>query len=311
MDSSNRQLRARHEALAELVDRAPRRGGGGTARRLVQVYDGGSMGAAPDLFYLTHPVELDGSEVEGGTGTPVVDTDQTIPVVVLWHAPAVGDLLTAYAVGGRWVAERGGAGGGMCDVTFRVGCCASGLYGGPTLTVSVYDSTDTTLLATGTTTTGSLTLSWSGASGIAHHVHVTGQSAGFNAYNVSQVINCGTTVGLTLTVATGYTCCVCCEPFKLSDTLTVSYTLSGTPATKTMVLESPCFWDSLLISPGFNIRLQVIDGFWVVSVLIAGSPYGSCSIEVGLGEFSCDPFDITVPVPDSCLPFSGNFHITL
>jgi len=69
------------------------------------------MGASPDLFYFTHPVELDGSETEGGTGTPTADTAQTIPVDVLWHAPSVGDLLTAYAVGGRWVAERGGGGG--------------------------------------------------------------------------------------------------------------------------------------------------------------------------------------------------------
>ena len=33
-------------------------------------------------------------------------------VDVLGHAPSVGDQLVAYAIGGRWVAERGGSGGG-------------------------------------------------------------------------------------------------------------------------------------------------------------------------------------------------------
>ena len=112
MDESARNLRARHWDLYRAADQVPQRSGGGTARRLVQVYDGGSMPTEPDHFFLSHPVELDGSETESGGYTPTADTDQTIPVDVLWHAPAVGDILTAYAVGGRWVAERGGPSGG-------------------------------------------------------------------------------------------------------------------------------------------------------------------------------------------------------
>ena len=36
----------------------------------------------------------------------------TIPVVVLGHEASAGDYLTAYAVGGRWVSEKGSSGGG-------------------------------------------------------------------------------------------------------------------------------------------------------------------------------------------------------
>ena len=79
------------------------------ARRLVSVYNGGSMPTQPDHIFLTHPVELDGAEAEGGAASPNVDTSATIPVVVLWHAPQAGDLLVASSVGGRWVAERGGS----------------------------------------------------------------------------------------------------------------------------------------------------------------------------------------------------------
>ena len=80
-----------------------------TPRRLVQIYNGGSMPSSPDHFFLAYPIELDGAEAEGGTGTPVVDASQPIIVDVLGHAPSAGDILTAYAVGGRWVAERRGS----------------------------------------------------------------------------------------------------------------------------------------------------------------------------------------------------------
>jgi hypothetical protein len=75
----------------------------------VQIFDGGSMPSSPDHFFLANPVELDGPEVEGGSGSPVVDSSQTIVVDVLGSSPSAGDILSAYMVGGRWVAERTGS----------------------------------------------------------------------------------------------------------------------------------------------------------------------------------------------------------
>jgi hypothetical protein len=79
---------------------------------LVQVYNGGSIASTAEKVYFTHPVLVTGSETEGGSGTLTTDTATMVPVVVLGQAPSVNDYLTAYAVGGRWVAERGSTGGG-------------------------------------------------------------------------------------------------------------------------------------------------------------------------------------------------------
>ena len=90
----------------------------------MQIYNGGSMPASNDHFFATHPVELNGAETEGGAGTPVVDTSTTLCVDVLGtQVPAVNDILTAYAVGGRWVAERGsGAPPSNCCLTTCLPC---------------------------------------------------------------------------------------------------------------------------------------------------------------------------------------------
>jgi hypothetical protein len=68
------------------------------------------MGAGPDKFYFTHPVELGGTEQEGGAATPLADQTQIIPVDILRGKPQVNDILIAHAIGGRWVAEEGGSG---------------------------------------------------------------------------------------------------------------------------------------------------------------------------------------------------------
>jgi hypothetical protein len=107
MDNDIRILRERQAALRSRMDRAQGAPPLATARRLVQVFDGGSMPSQPDHFYLAHPVEVNGGETEGGSYSAVVDASTTLAVDVLGHAPSAGDLLTAYAVGGRWVAERG------------------------------------------------------------------------------------------------------------------------------------------------------------------------------------------------------------
>jgi hypothetical protein len=107
-DEEMRIVRARHADLASQVDRAIPFTLSCTPRRLVQIFDGGSMPSSPDHFFLAYPIELDGAETEGGTGTPVGDASQQIVVDVLGHAPSAGDILTAYAVGGRWVGGRTG-----------------------------------------------------------------------------------------------------------------------------------------------------------------------------------------------------------
>ncbi len=116
--SESRILRDRQAAHSRAADITQgRQAPYSTARLLVQVYNGGSMGSAADLYYFTHPVLATGAEAEGGTATLTTDTTTTVPVVVLHHAPSVGDYLTAYSVGGRWVSEIGapsGGGGVVC-----------------------------------------------------------------------------------------------------------------------------------------------------------------------------------------------------
>jgi hypothetical protein len=114
-----RILRDRQTAHSAALDRfADRPQPYSSARMLVRVYDGGSMPTAPERVYFTHPVLVTGSETEGGSGTLTVDTATTVPVVVLGRPPLVGDYLTVYAGGGRWVSEKGISGGGsgtMCS----------------------------------------------------------------------------------------------------------------------------------------------------------------------------------------------------
>jgi hypothetical protein len=108
-----RILRDRQAAHSTALDRLTDRPQPySSARMLVQVYDGGSMPTAAEKVYFTHPVLVTGSETEGGAGTLTADTATTVPVIVLGGAPAMSDYLTAYAVGGRWVSEKGVAGGG-------------------------------------------------------------------------------------------------------------------------------------------------------------------------------------------------------
>jgi hypothetical protein len=78
----------------------------GAARRLVQVFNGGSMPTTGDHIFLAHPAELDGVESNGGTASSVVDSSTVIPVLVVGAPASSGDLLVATGVGGRWVAER-------------------------------------------------------------------------------------------------------------------------------------------------------------------------------------------------------------
>jgi hypothetical protein len=107
-----RILRDRNAAYTRALDRASSESSFKTARQFVQIYNGGSMPTVVDRVYFTHPVIVSGTEIEGGTATTSVDTATTVPVVVLGQVPSIGDMLVAFAVGGRWVAERGTGLGG-------------------------------------------------------------------------------------------------------------------------------------------------------------------------------------------------------
>ena len=227
-----RVLRERIAAHSRAIDnRAASARPFASARLLCQVYAGGSLPTAPNVFYLTHPVQVTGTVGEGAAGTFTADTNTTIPVLVLNGVPSVGDYLTAYSVGGRWVSEMK-APPGSSPFAFTVKGCAGLAYAG--LTVSVYDSTGATLLDSGTTDgAGHVTLSFSPIPGT-HVVTITGQSSRFDAYSQSLSLT-GSALTITLTAASGYECVTaiggCLQPF--ADTLYASWNFSGTIYTAT------------------------------------------------------------------------------
>lgn len=112
-----RILRDRAADLSDRLDRSLPAPTAGTARIAVKIFNGGSMPTTPEKFYLGHPVRFAGTECEGCADAGTVDGNATVPVMVLRGVPAVGDVLTAVAVGGRWVAEKTG-----CSTTICVTC---------------------------------------------------------------------------------------------------------------------------------------------------------------------------------------------
>ncbi len=128
-----RLIRDRQAELVAATDRARDLGEISASRRLVSIFNGGAMPGMPDHVYLSHPVDMDGAETEGGTAQPAINTASTIPVVVLWHSPQVGDLLVATSVGGRWVAERGGP--PATDTICVTGCYPAQPIGGASVTI--------------------------------------------------------------------------------------------------------------------------------------------------------------------------------
>jgi hypothetical protein len=101
----SRILRDRMAAFDDALDRASSDGPFTAARMLVQTFSGGAYPTTTPAVYLTNPVLVTGPETEGGAGTLTVDSATTVPVVVLGQPPMIGDYLTAYAVGGRWVTD--------------------------------------------------------------------------------------------------------------------------------------------------------------------------------------------------------------
>ncbi len=126
MESNNdlRTERNRLKAITDQTARIIRPRPFATPRYLGQVYNGGAMPSSTGKWFLTHPVAIDGAETEGASGTVTADTSTSVPVLVIGSTvPSVGDVLVAHHVGGRWVAERGTAGGTGISF-FSCGTCA-------------------------------------------------------------------------------------------------------------------------------------------------------------------------------------------
>ncbi len=153
-----RILRDRHLAHSAAIDRADFAQPNGSARMVVQVYDGGSIPTVSERVFFTHPVLATGSETEGTAATLTVDSDTTVPVVVLGKPPSVGDYLTAYLCGGRWVTELLTVSGPQCYVAT---CAVCGIPKG-NLTLALTDGTILTCIDTTPYTPATLT--WNGIS---------------------------------------------------------------------------------------------------------------------------------------------------
>jgi hypothetical protein len=202
-----RVIHDRQEVLRAAMDRATRTPGIAAARQLVSVYNGGNMPTQPDHVFLAHPVELDGAEVEGGVGSPSVNTSATIPVIVLWDTPQAGDLLVASAVGGRWVAERTGG----SQTTICVSTCSPAV---PVYGAVVTIKSGSNAVASGTTGTGGcVTLPVSGS----YTIQV--QVGGTQVYSGLRSLSVGSTTTISLGSNSGL---VCCGGYAIPQNLTLT-----------------------------------------------------------------------------------------
>lgn len=200
-------LRDRQAAFFTEIDRAHGRVPVASARRLVSIYDGGAMPSQPSRVFLSHPVELDGSESEGSSASADVNSSATIPVLVLQGVPQAGDLLVATAVGGRWVAER--PAGGPTNICV-IACNPA---------VPVYAATVTVL--SGTTTVASGTTGSTGCISfpIAGTYIVQVQINGTLVYDSSRTLAPGGTITVAVSGTSGL---VCCGGYAIPQQLTLT-----------------------------------------------------------------------------------------
>lgn len=118
---SSRVDRERQSDHSDAIDRIDEPVVSGAARMLVQVFDGGSIPTTSEKVFYTHPVLATGTESEATAATLTVDSNTTVPVVVLGKAPSVGDYLTVYLCSGKWVTELL-TNGTQCYVTACLPC---------------------------------------------------------------------------------------------------------------------------------------------------------------------------------------------
>jgi hypothetical protein len=246
------------------------------------------MPSTVPAVYLVNPVQCLGTEGEGSTGSPNVDTSTSVPVVVLAHVPSVGDIIPAYMAGGRWVSD---CGAGSCSVTICVMCAAVNVSG-----AIVTISSGGTQVAQGTTGSGGcVTLSIPSA----RTYTVTVQATGYATYSATQALSCGKMVDVQLCG------CEICLPAVGTLTLTITLTNGGT-LVWTLESVSNHFY---LGGNGVSIFIELScdgsgpfyfkyssaagNGWAIAYPTCAGSGVQTCCV-LDLGGFSCDPVDITL-----------------
>ncbi len=85
------------------------------ARQLIQIANLGAMPSTAGLYFAAHPVSMTGFETEGGTASLSVSSQIIYPLIVGRRAPVAGDILVARGVGTRWVAQKSGVSGPVCQ----------------------------------------------------------------------------------------------------------------------------------------------------------------------------------------------------
>ena len=95
--------RDRHAELQTTVLNPPNSFGGATTSALAVTITLTTYPTTASTFYAMNPQALNGSEVEGGTATPVTDTATVLYAFNLGaQIPPNGTTIVIHAVGGRW-----------------------------------------------------------------------------------------------------------------------------------------------------------------------------------------------------------------
>jgi hypothetical protein len=109
-DDELRMLRRRREDDV-LARRPPRDLAPGTPAMLGTVFNAGKMPTAMPGQFAVHPTSVGFTEAEGAAlSSAAASQGSTVFTVVGTRVPGVGDVLTGYLVGSRWVAQRGSGG---------------------------------------------------------------------------------------------------------------------------------------------------------------------------------------------------------
>jgi len=259
----------------------------GTSRFLGTVYDGGAIPDSAPAVFLTHPTTIGASDAEGATPSFLADTSASVPVIVIGHVPLAGDILPAFAVGGRWVAER--AETPTCHASFVIGGCICGISGA-TVTVKTAGGV---VVDSGTTDgTGTVILNI-GAAG--SYTVVISASDYTTRTLTSQSLACGHTYSYTLTPTTGndltlsWNCPAFCSTLQ-----TGSVTLAWNGSSWASAVGA--LFQTSMSCEGFNANAFVscVGGKYSVTITLQDDVTVLCAFDSSTATSgSCDPIDYT------------------